>query len=53
MFKCSKDSGALYHSFQITLQNVFDIQVLQETTTYQLLTNDSINIICLKVRTMN
>lgn len=26
MFKCSKDSGALYHNFQITLQNVFDIQ---------------------------
>lgn len=27
MFKCSKDSGALNHYFQITLQNVFDIQV--------------------------
>lgn len=26
MFKCSKDSGALYHGFQITLRNVFDIQ---------------------------
>lgn len=27
MFKCSKESSALSHDFQVTLQNVFDIQV--------------------------
>lgn len=34
MFKCSKDSGALYHNFQITLQNVFDIQVLHDESNF-------------------
>lgn len=37
MFKCSKDSGALYHGFQITLRNVFDIQVLLEKPKYYII----------------
>lgn len=50
MFKCSKDSGALYHNFQITLQNVFDIQdahiILKEQTGRKLFPSLNLRNVC-------